>query len=74
MDPLNPLFLVQKKLYQQNKLFVPIDHHAKFKIFKLSFCGSDKKCQNKSFKKPLFGALPKIVDWIRKYVQICDGF
>ena len=24
--------------------------------------------------KPLFGALPKISDWIQKYVQICHGF
>ena len=25
-------------------LFMPIDHHAIFKMFKLRFCGSDKKC------------------------------
>ena len=33
-----------------------------------------KKCQKKMFFKPLFGALPKIGDWIRKYVQIHYGF
>ena len=26
------------------------------------------------FVKPLFGALPKLDDLIRKYVQICHGF
>ena len=44
--------------------------------FEKSFNGSDKtkhvkKCgKKKSFFKPLFGALPKIGDWIQKYVQI----
>ena len=43
-DPLNPFFLVKKKLcVSTKKLFVPIDHHAKFNMFKLSFGGSDKK-------------------------------
>ena len=41
-DPLNPIFLVQKKIL----CIYRIDHHAIFKMFKLSFCGSDKKCQN----------------------------
>ena len=28
----------------------------------------------KKHQKSLFGTLPKISDWIRKYVQICHGF
>ena len=44
------------------------------RCFKLSFCGSDKKCQKIIFFKPFFGALPKIFDWIRKYVQIRHVF
>ena len=32
------------------------------------------KNAKKNNKKNLFGALPKIIDWIRKYVQIRDGF
>ena len=48
-----------------------------------SFNGSDKtkhvkkcgkKMQKNNFFKPLFGALPKIGDWILKYVQIRHGF
>ena len=40
-------------------------------------CGTNilfKKLQKSLFKKTLFGALPKISDWIWKYVQICHGF
>ena len=34
-DPLNPIFLFQKKYcVSTKKLFVSIDHHAKYKIFK----------------------------------------
>ena len=33
-----------------------------------------KECKNNNFLKPLFGALPKMRDWIQKYVQICHGF
>ena len=33
-----------------------------------------KKCKKNIFFKPLFGTLPKIGDWIRKYVQIRHGF
>ena len=49
----------------------------------LIFNGSDKtKCVKKNGKKmpkhnflnPYFGALPKIRDWIQKYVQIRHGF
>ena len=49
-----------------------IDHHAKFKMLKLNFCGSDKKNANKF--KPLFVAIPKFSDWIQKYVQIQHSF
>ena len=72
-DPLNPLSLVQKKILftYKIKLFVPIDHHAKFNIFKLSFCDLIKM---PILLKPLFGALPKICVWIWKYVQIRHGF
>ena len=38
----------------------------------LTFCS--KKCRKITFLKPLFGALPKIGDWIQKYVQIRHGF
>ena len=33
-----------------------------------------KKMPKITFFKPLFRALPKISDWIRKYVQICHDF
>ena len=39
--------------------FVPIDHHAIFKMFKLSFCGSDKKCQTIIFLNPFLGHFQK---------------
>ena len=42
------------------KIFEPIDHHVKFNILKLNWT--------------LFGALPKICDWIQKYVPICQVF
>ena len=41
-------------------LFVPIDHHAIFKMFKLSFCGS-KKNSNKYFFQRLLGHFQKSV-------------
>ena len=39
-------------------------------------CGTNILFKNTEnhFKKNLFGALPKISDWIRKYVQIHHGF
>ena len=37
----------------------------------LTFCS---KNATNYFFKPLFGALPKIGDWIQKYVQIHQGF
>ena len=40
-------------------------------------CGTNilfQKTQKITFLKHLFGALPKIGDWIQKYVQICHGF
>ena len=40
-------------------LCVPIDHHAIFKMFKLSFCGSDNKCQNIIFVNPFLGHFQK---------------
>ena len=44
MGAYGPLLLAPTKT-----LFVPIDHHAIFKMFKLSFCESDKKWQNNIF-------------------------
>ena len=43
-DPLNSVFWVHKKHYvylQQQQKIGPIDHHAKFQMFKLSFIGSN---------------------------------
>ena len=36
--------------------------------------GKCKKCQQIICLKPLYGELPKICDWIRKYVQIYHNF
>ena len=33
-----------------------------------------KNAKQKNIFKLLFGAFPKIGDWIQKYVQICYGF
>ena len=54
------LFQFRKKFCVSTKtLFVPIDHHAIFNMFKLSFCGSDKKCQKLFFLNPFLGHLQK---------------
>ena len=75
-DPQNPLFCIKdkKKLYIQNVGHIWAYIHANSQDFWKSFNGSDKtkcvkKCGKKMqffffFFKPIFGALPKIGDWI----------
>ena len=59
-DPLNPLFWVQKKIMCIYKnILVPIDHHVIFKMFKLNFCGSDKKSPKIIFLNPFLGHFQK---------------
>ena len=83
--PKNPFFCIKDK---KNLLIQNVGHiwayiHANSQDFWKSFNGSDKtkhikkcgkKMQKNSFFKTHFGALPKIRDWIWKYVQICHGF
>ena len=42
-DLKDPLLVQNKFCVSTKTLFVPIDHHAIFKMFQLNFCGSDKK-------------------------------
>ena len=52
-DPLNNFFFSSEKnyVYLQKNIFVPIDHHTKYKMSKLNFCGTDKKKKKKKKKK-----------------------
>ena len=72
-DPLNPLFWFIRKLCVSTKTwFVPIDHHAIFNMFKLSFCGSDKKCLKKIFKKNLW-LDPNVCEYLSWLVVYKNG-
>ena len=73
--PKPPFLSSEKKSVYLKKWFWSIDHHAKYKIFKWIQLDPPLGQQCKFFFwKPLFEALPKICDWIHKYVQIHHVF
>ena len=74
-DPLNPLFfsLETNYVYLQKHYLCQLTTMPYLRCLNWVFVDLKKNAQ-KYFFKPLFGALPKIFDWIRKYVQIHHGF
>ena len=86
VGPPKPPFLykvLKKNLYIQNVGHIWAYIHANSQDFWKQINGSDKtkcvkkcgsKMQKNIFFKPIFGALPKIIDWIQKYVQIRHDF